>query len=494
MMLTEAVPYSLINQPEQYNYSIIRQFTVTALVCGILGMVVGVYLAIELIWPYFNFNLAALSFGRLRPVHTTLTVFGFAGNILFATSYYVVQRTCQVRLLNDRLTKFTFFGWQAVILLGVVTELSGYTQAREYAEFEWPIDLLVEVVWLVYLWVYITTLHRRNQPHIYVANWFYLACLLGMILSETIENLAVPVTIFGLKSYSRFSGVQDAMIQWWYGHNVMNFLLNMAFLGIMYYFIPKQAGRPLYSYRLSIIHFWSLILLSVWMAPNHLYWTALPDWTVTLGVTFSIMLWWPSWAGVINGLMTLSGAWDRLRVDPVLRFLIFALLCYGLTTLEGGLMSFRTINALFHYTDWIIGHAHLATQGWVAMMSFGVIYHLVPRLWNTKLYSIRSVSIHFWLAVAGITLHAGALAMSGIVQGQRLHAIDEYGNLVYGFMETDIVLDGPYLLRIIGGVLFLLGVVLMVHNIFVTITRIKSERAAIEARITAKLAIKGRPT
>ncbi|CAK0755170.1 membrane hypothetical protein [Gammaproteobacteria bacterium] len=340
MALPETLAYRLSNQPtERYNYGVVRQFTVMALVWGVLGMLVGVYLAGELIWPALNLDLPGLTFGRLRPVHTTLTVFGFGGSLLFATSYYVVQRTCQVHLVGNRLPEFTFWGWQTVLLFGIVSELLGYTQAHEYAEFEWPIDLLIGIVWLIYLWIYTSTLYRRSQPHLYVANWFFLACLLAMVLLHLTENLAVPVDSFGMKSYSRFAGVQDAMIQWWYGHNVLTFLLNMAFLGMMYYFVPKQAGRPLYSYRLSIIHFWSLIFLSVWAGPHHLYWTALPDWAATLGITFSVMLLLPSWAGVINGLMTLSGAWDRLRGDPVLRFLIAALIFYGLTIVDGGVES-----------------------------------------------------------------------------------------------------------------------------------------------------------
>ncbi|CAK0740234.1 Cbb3-type cytochrome c oxidase subunit CcoN1 [Gammaproteobacteria bacterium] len=479
---------------ERYNYGIVRQFAVMVLAWGVLGMVVGVYLAGELIWPALNLDLPGLTFGRLRPIHTALTVFGFGGSLLFATSYYVIQRTCQVRLVGDFLPKFTFWGWQAAVVLGVVSELLGYTQSHEYAEFEWPIDLLIGGVWLAYLWVYTITLYRRSQPQLYVANWFFLACLLAMVLLHTAGNLVVLVNILGMKSYSRFAGVQDAMIQWWYGNNLVTFLLNIAGLGMMYYFVPKQAGRPLYSYRLSIIHFWSLIFLSVWGGPHHLYWTALPDWAATLGVTFSVMLLLPSWAGVINGIMTLSDAWDRLRTDPVLRFLIVALVFYGLATIDGVLMSFETINAVTHYTDWTIGHAHVGTMGWVAMTAFGVLYHLIPRLWNTKLYSMRLVSIHFWAALGGIVLYTSALGIAGINQGQRLRVLDEYGNIAYSFMETDAFLNSPYLARGLGGTLFLLGMVVMVYNLFVTITQVQRERAAIEARIAAKLAVKGHPT
>jgi len=490
---TEILAYRSAVQPvERYNYNIVRQFVVMALVWGMLGMVVGVYLAGELLWPVLNLDLPALTFGRLRPIHTTLTIFGFCGSLLFATSYYVIQRTCQVRLVGDILPKVTFLGWQTIIVLGVISELLGYTQTHEYAEFEWPIDLLIGIVWLLYLWVYTLTLYRRSQSPLYVANWFYLACLLAMMLLHITGNLVTLVNISGIKSYSRFAGVQDAMIQWWYGNNLVAFLLNMAFLGMVYYFIPKQAGRPLYSYRLSIIHFWSLIFLSVWAGPHHLYWTALPDWAATLGVTFSVMLLLPSWAGVINGIMTLSGAWDRLRTDPILQFLIGALIFYGLTTIEGISMSFQTVNALTHYTDLTVGHAHVGTMGWIAMTAFGVLYHLVPRLWNTKLYSMHLVSIHFWIALGGIVTHALALGIAGIGQGERLRALDEYGNLAYSFMETDAFLNGPYLARELGGILFLSGMLVMVYNFFMTITHAQRERATIEARIAAKLAVKGR--
>ncbi len=491
MVPTEALAYRAASQPERYNYAIVRGFTVMALVWGVSAMVVGIYLAAELIWPILNLDLPGLTFGRLRPVHTTLAIFGFCGSLLFAASYYVAQRTCQERLAGTLLPLVTFWGWQAFVLLGVVSELLGYTQARKYAEFEWPLDVLVVMVWLAYLWVYTATLYRRSQPPLYVANWFFLACLLGMALLYVLENLVVPVDVLGMKSYSEFAGVQSAMVQWWYGHNVITFLLNMAFLGMMYYFLPKQVGRPLYSYRLSIIHFWSLVFLSVWAAPNHLNWTALPDWTVTLGVTFSVMLVLPSFAGVINGLMTISGAWHTLRTDPVLRFFVAALLFYGWVTLEGVTMSFQTINALSHCTDWTVGHAHFATLGWVSMMSFGVIYHLVPRLWDTKLYSVRLVALHFWVALFSVVLLAAALEIAGIGQALRLRTTDEYGNLVYSFMETDAFLTVPYLLRGLGGSLFLVGALVMVYNLVITVVRAQRKRAATEARIAAKLAVKG---
>ncbi len=491
MVSTEALAYGATSPRNRYDYAVVRQFTVMSLVFGLLGMVVGVYLAGELIWPDLGFDLPWLTFGRLRPVHTTLMVFGFCGNLLFAASYYVAQRTCQTRLVGGMFPASVFWGWQIILVLGLVSESLGETQARKYAEFEWPIALFLVLVWLVSLWVYVATLRRRKATPLYVANWFFLACFVGMALSYVLENLLLPVDWFGMKSYSPFSGVQSAMIQWWYGHNVITFLMNMAFLGMMYYFLPKQAGRPLYSYRLSVLHFWSLVFLSVWAAPNHLNWTALPDWTVTLGVTFSVMLLLPSLAGVVNGLMTLSGGWVQVRTDPVLRFMAVALVFYGWATLEGVNMSLQTFNALTHYTDWTIGHAHLATLGWVSMMSFGVVYHLVPRLWDTKLYSVRLVEIHFWIALFAIVLHTAALEVGGILQGVRLRALDEYGNLAYSFMETDAFLTVPYGLRGVGGLLFLSGVLIMVYNLAVTIVRAQRKRAAIDARIAAKLAVKG---
>ncbi|HHO68450.1 MAG TPA: cytochrome C oxidase Cbb3, partial [Gammaproteobacteria bacterium] len=340
---------------EQYNYDIIRKFTIMALVWGLLGMSAGVYIASELAWPFLNFDIAQITFGRLRPVHTTLVIFGFGGSALFATSYYVVQRTCQTRLYSDMLATFTFWGWQLAVGLGALSYMFGHTQSREYAEFEWPIDLLITVVWVAYFWVYVQTLRRRSQPHIYVANWFYMAFILATAILHIFNNLAVPVDMFSLKSYSLFSGVQDAMTQWWYGHNAVGFFLTAAFLGMMYYFVPKQAGRPVYSYRLSIVHFWALSFLYMWVGAHHLHWTALPDWTSTLAATFSIMLLLPSWGGMINGIMTLSGAWEKLRTDPIMLFLITALSFYGMSTFEGPMMSLKSVNALSHYTDWTIG-------------------------------------------------------------------------------------------------------------------------------------------
>jgi cytochrome c oxidase cbb3-type subunit 1 len=473
---------------EQYNYDIVRKFAIMALIWGLLGMTAGVYIASELAWPFLNFDIPEITFGRLRPVHTTLVIFGFGGSALFATSYYVVQRTCQTRLYSDWMATFTFWGWQAAVALGAISYMFGYTQAREYAEFEWPIDLLIAVTWVVYFLLYVQTLRRRSQPHIYVANWFYMAFILATAILHIFNNLAVPVGLFSLKSYSLFSGVQDAMTQWWYGHNAVGFFLTAAFLGMMYYFVPKQAGRPVYSYRLSIVHFWALSFLYMWVGGHHLHWTALPDWTSTLAATFSIMLLLPSWGGMINGIMTLSGAWEKLRTDPIMLFLITSLSFYGMSTFEGPLMSLKSVNALSHYTDWTVGHVHSGALGWVAMVSFGSFYHLIPRLYDTKIYSTRLIYIHFWLATIGILLYITSMWVAGIFQGLMLRSFDEYGNLAYTFVETVAFLHQPYAVRAVGGMFFVAGVVVMAYNVIRTVRRASSEAAELEARIAAKMA------
>ena len=473
---------------QQYNYDIIKKFAIMALVWGLLGMATGVYIASELAWPFLNFDIPEITFGRLRPVHTTLVIFGFGGSALFATSYYVVQRTCQTRLYSDWMAVFTFWGWQAAVALGAVSYVFGYTQSREYAEFEWPIDLIILVTWVVYFTLYIQTIRRRSQPHIYVANWFYIAFILVIALLHIFNNLAVPVGLFSMKSYSLFSGVQDAMTQWWYGHNAVGFFLTAAFLGMMYYFVPKQAGRPVYSYRLSIVHFWALAFLYMWVGAHHLHWTALPDWTSTLAATFSIMLLLPSWGGMINGIMTLSGAWEKLRTDPIMLFLITSLSFYGMSTFEGPLMSLKSVNALSHYTDWTVGHVHSGALGWVAMVTFGSFYHMVPRLYDTRMYSTRLIYLHFWLATIGIVLYITSMWVAGIVQGLMLRSFDDYGNLSYTFVESVAFLHKPYVWRALGGLFFVSGVAVMAFNMYMTIRRSRSEAAELEARIAAKMA------
>jgi len=470
-------------QPAQYNYAIVRNFTIMALVWGVLGMTAGLYIASELAWPFLNFDIPQITFGRLRPVHTTLVIFGFGGSALFATSYYVVQRTCQTRLWGGSLASFTFWGWQAAVALAAISYMAGYTQAREYAEMVWPIDILIAVVWVAYLVIYVMTLRNRSQPHIYVANWFYIAFILATAILHIFNNLAVPVSLFSLSSYSLQAGVQDAMTQWWYGHNAVGFFLTAAFLGMMYYFVPKQVGRPVYSYRLSIIHFWALIFLYMWVGAHHLHWTALPDWTSTLAATFSILLLMPSWGGMINGIMTLSGAWDKLRTDPIIRFLVVALSFYGMSTFEGPLMSLKSVNALSHYTDWTVGHVHSGALGWVAMISFGSLYHLVPRLWDTRMWSTGLMYLHFWLATIGIVLYISAMWVAGIGQGLLLRAFDDYGNLAYTFIETVQFLHQPYVVRALGGLFFVAGIVIMGFNVFMTIRQGRREQAALQAKL-----------
>jgi len=462
---------SSVTQHEQYNYDIVRKFTIMTLVWGAIGMFVGVYIASELAFPFLNFDIPYITFGRLRPVHTGAVIFGFGGSALFATSYYVVQRTCNARLFGDGMASFTFWGWQAVIVCAALGNMLGYSQGREYAEMEWPIDLLIEVVWVTYLIVFVGTLMKRKQPHIYVANWFYLAFILATALLHTFNNLAIPVSLFSMKSYSLFAGAQDAMTQWWYGHNAVGFFLTAAFLGMMYYFVPKQAGRPIFSYRLSVLHFWALIFLYMWAGAHHLHWTAIPDWTSTLAATFSIMLLLPSWGGMINGILTLSGAWDKMRTDPIIRFLIVALSFYGMSTFEGPMMSLKDVNALSHYTDWTIGHVHSGALGWVAMITFGSLYHMIPKLWNTPTHSVKLINVHFWLATIGILLYITAMWISGIMQGLMWRAFDDFGNLQYSFIESVAAAFPYYVMRALGGLFFLSGMVVMCYNMFMTIRK-----------------------
>jgi cytochrome c oxidase cbb3-type subunit I len=476
---------------EQYNFDIVKKFAVMSLVWAVVGMFAGVYIASELAWPFLNFDSPYFSFGRFRPVHTSAVIFGFGGSALFATSYYVVQRTCQTRLISDGMASFTFWGWQTIIVLAALSYLAGYSQGREYAEMEWPIDILIEIVWVTYLILFVGTIMRRKQPHIYVANWFYLAFILATALLHTFNNLAMPVDLFSMKSYSLFSGTQDAMTQWWYGHNAVGFFLTAAFLGMMYYFVPKQAGRPIYSYRLSIVHFWALSFMYMWVGGHHLHWTALPDWTSSLAAAFSILLLMPSWGGMINGIMTLSGAWDKLRTDPIMRFMIVALSFYGMSTFEGPMMSLKEVNALSHYTDWTVGHVHSGALGWVAMISFGSLYHMMPKLWDTKIYSQKLVEWHFWLATIGIVLYIVAMWISGITQGLMWRAFDEFGNLQYSFVESVAAMMPFYAMRAIGGMFFLTGTVLMAINMTMTIRQAKIENTALEAKLAAKMARAG---
>ncbi len=456
-----------------YNEDVVRLFTIATIFWGIVGFLVGVYIAFQLAYPVLNLGLEWTTFGRLRPIHTSAVIFAFGGNALLATSLYVVQRTCRASLFGGpALASFLFWGYQLFIVLAASGYLLGVTQSREYAEPEWYVDIWLTLVWVVYLVIFFGTLLRRKEPHIYVANWFYLAFIITIAVLHIFNNLAVPVSWTGTKSYSLFAGVQDALTQWWYGHNAVGFFLTAGFLGMMYYFVPKQAERPIYSYRLSIVHFWALIFLYIWAGPHHLHYTALPDWAQVLGMTFSVMLWMPSWGGMINGLMTLSGAWDKLRWDPVLRFLVVSVAFYGMSTFEGPLMSVRQVNALSHYTDWTIGHVHSGALGWVAFVSFGALYYLVPRLWKAeRLYSIRLVEWHFWIATLGVVLYITAMWVSGIMQGLMWRSYDSLGFLQYSFVETVAAMHPFYVIRAFGGVLFLIGALIMAYNLWRTMRR-----------------------
>ena len=455
-----------------YQNDVIKAGMIASLFWAIAGMTVGLIIALQLAYPnlfYFS-NLPFTNFGRLRPLHTSAVIFAFGGNVLIATSFYVVQRTCRARLAGGAWPWFVFWGYQTFIVLAGTGYLLGITQSREYAEPEWYADILLTIVWVAYLMVFLATLWRRKEPHIYVANWFYLAFIATIAVLHIVNNLAVPVSPLESKSFSLFSGVQDALTQWWYGHNAVGFFLTAGFLGIMYYFVPKRAERPIYSYRLSIVHFWTLIFIYIWAGPHHLLYTALPEWAQTLGMTFSIMLWMPSWGGMINGLMTLSGAWDKLRTDPVLRMLVVSVAFYGMSTFEGPVMSIKTVNALSHYTDWTIGHVHSGALGWVGFVSFGAIYCMVPWLWKRqRLYSTQLVEWHFWISTIGIVFYITAMWVSGIMQGLMWRAYNDFGFLEYSFVETVAAMHPYYVIRALGGLLYLSGTFIMVYNIWRTI-------------------------
>ena len=456
-------------QATVYNDKVVRQFAVMTVVWGVVGMLVGVICAAQLAWPQLNFGIPFLTYSRLRPLHTNAVIFAFGGCGLFATSYYVVQRTCQVRLISDKLAAFTFWGWQVVILCAAISLPLGYTFGKEYAELEWPIKILIAIIWVVYAVVFFGTIGTRKVRHIYVANWFYGAFIIAVALLHIVNSAFIPVG--WMKSYSVYSGVQDAMVQWWYGHNAVGFFLTAAFLGMMYYFVPKTAGRPVYSYRLSIVHFWSLIFVYMWAGPHHLHYTALPDWTQSVGMVFSLVLLAPSWGGMINGIMTLSGAWHKLRDDPTLRFLIVALSFYGMSTFEGPMMSIKTVNALSHYTDWGIGHVHSGALGWVGLITMGSLYYLIPRLFDRKqMYSVKAIELHFWIATIGVVLYIAAMWIAGVMEGLMWRSINPDGTLTYTFVEAVKATYPFYVLRLIGGLLYLSGMVVMAWNTLKTAT------------------------
>jgi cytochrome c oxidase cbb3-type subunit 1 len=455
-------------EAQTYNDGVVRQFAVMTVVWGIVGMLVGVIIAAQLMWPALNFDVPWLSFGRLRPLHTNAVIFAFGGCALMATSFYVVQRTCHVRLFAGPLASFVFWGWQLVIVLAAVTLPLGLTQGKEYAELIWPIDVLIAVVWVAYGIVFFGTIAIRQVRHIYVANWFYGAFIITVALLHIVNSLAIPVSL--LLSYPIYAGVVDGMVQWWYGHNAVGFFLTAGFLGMMYYFVPKQAGRPVYSYRLSVVHFWALISIYMWAGPHHLNYTTLPDWAQSLGMVFSLLLLAPSWGGMINGIMTLSGAWHKLRTDPILKFMIVSLSFYGMSTFEGPMMSVKTVNALSHYTDWTIGHVHSGALGWVAMISMGCLYNLIPRVFGReKMYSEKLIDLHFWIATIGVVLYIASMWIAGVMQGLMWRAVNDDGTLTYSFIESLEATYPYYALRLLGGTVFLIGTLIMAYNVWKTI-------------------------
>jgi cytochrome c oxidase cbb3-type subunit 1 len=471
-------------ESKTYNYTVVRQFAIMTVVWGIVGMLVGVIVAAQLAFPDFFLwdGISFLSYGRLRPLHTNAVIFAFGGSALFATSYYVVQRTCQTRLFGGPLVAFTFWGWQLIIVLAALTLPLGITTSKEYAELEWPIDLLIAVVWVSYAIVFFGTVATRKVSHIYVANWFYGAFILTVALLHIGNSMAIPVTL--TKSYSLYHGAIDAMVQWWYGHNAVGFFLTAGFLGMMYYFVPKQAGRPVYSYRLSVVHFWALISTYMWAGPHHLHYTALPDWTQSIGMIFSLILLAPSWGGMINGIMTLSGAWHKLRTDPILKFLIVSLSFYGMSTFEGPMMSIKTVNALSHYTDWTVGHVHSGALGWVAMVSIGALYYLIPRVFGKdSMFSSKLVELHFWIATIGVVLYIAAMWIAGVMQGLMWRAVNADGTLTYSFIESVARTYPFYYVRLIGGALFLVGMFVMAYNVWKTVAGARAVDDAIPAAV-----------
>jgi len=450
-----------------YDDAIVRKFVFASVGWGVIGLLVGVIIATQLAFFQANFDTSWLTFGRLRPLHTNAVIFAFVGNMIFGSVYYSMQRLLKTRMASDLLSKIHFWGWQLIIVCAAVTLPLGITQSKEYAELEWPIDLLVTVIWVVFAINFFWTLIKRREKHLYVAIWFYISFVVTIAVLYIVNNLALPV--FAFKSYSIYAGVQDALVQWWYGHNAVAFFLTTPVLGIMYYYLPKAAERPVYSYRLSIVHFWSLVFLYIWAGPHHLLYTALPEWAQSLGMVFSLMLWAPSWGGMLNGLFTLRGAWDKLRTDPIIKFLIAGVTFYGMATFEGPLLSIKSVSALGHYTDWIIGHVHTGALGWNGFMAAGVFYWLVPRLYGTELHSKSLANFHFWLGTLGILLYAMAMWIGGITQGLMWRAVTAEGALLYpNFVETIEAIRPMYMMRIVGGLMYFVGFCLMAYNLFVT--------------------------
>ena len=479
-----AVPRASAATLDRFSYddAIVRKFLFATLIWGVVGMLVGLLIALQLADPIFNLNVEWLSFGRLRPLHTNAVVFAFAGNAFFTGCYYSTQRLLKARMFSDGLSQFHFWGWQAIIVAAAITLPLGFTQAKEYAELEWPIDIAIAVVWIAFAVNFFGTLIKRRERHLYVALWFYIASIVTVAILHIFNNLSMPAGLF--KSYSIYAGVQDAFMQWWYGHNAVAFFLTTPFLGLMYYFMPKAAEGPVFSYKLSILHFWSLVFMYIWAGPHHLHYTALPEWASTVGMLFSVMLWAPSWGGMINGLLTLRGAWHKVASDPILKFFVVGITAYGMSTFEGPMLSIKSVNALAHYTDWIIAHVHTGALGWNGFMTFGMVYWLLPRLFQTEIYSKKAMELHFWIGSVGIVLYVVAIYSAGVTQGLMWRAFDETGRLAYpDFVETVVKLLPMYWMRVIGGTFFLIGTLIFGWNIIMTWMRrpVRYEVPIIEA-------------
>lgn len=450
-----------------YDNTIVRNFSIATVIWGIIGMLVGLTVACQLVWPQLNFGLEYTSFGRIRPLHTNAVIFAFVGNGIFAGVYYSLQRLCKTRMYSDALSSIHFWGWQLIILSAVLTLPMGYTTSKEYAELEWPIDIAITLIWVVFGWNMFATILKRNEKHLYVAIWFYIGTFVTVAVLHIVNSFEFPVSF--MKSYSWYAGVQDALVQWWYGHNAVAFFLTTPYLGIMYYFVPKAANRPVFSYRLSIIHFWALIFIYIWAGPHHLLYTSLPDWAQSLGVVFSVMLIAPSWGGMLNGLLTLRGAWDKVREDPILKFFVVAITAYGMATFEGPMLSLKNVNAIAHFTDWIVAHVHVGGLGWNGFLTFGMLYWLMPRLYNTKLYSKKLANFHFWIGTLGILFYALPLYWAGLTQSLMWKEFTADGFLAYpNFLETVTQIRTMYMLRALGGALFISGVIVMAYNLVMT--------------------------
>ena len=461
-----SIPAPLLDR-FSYDDDIVRKFLFATLIWGVVGMLVGLLIALQLANPVFNFNTSWLSFGRLRPLHTNAVIFAFAGNAFFCGCYYSTQRLLKARMFSDGLSHFHFWGWQAIIVSAALTLPFGYTQAKEYAELEWPIDIAIAVVWVVFAVNFFGTLIKRRERHLYVALWFYIASIVTVAILHIFNNLSIPAG--PLKSYSIYAGVQDAFMQWWYGHNAVAFFLTTPFLGLMYYFMPKAAEGPVFSYKLSILHFWSLVFMYIWAGPHHLHYTALPEWASTVGMLFSVMLWAPSWGGMINGLLTLRGAWHKVAADPILKFFVVAITAYGMSTFEGPVLSIKSVNALAHYTDWIIAHVHTGALGWNGFLTFGMVYWLLPRVFQTEIYSKKAMELHFWIASIGIVLYVVAIYSAGVTQGLMWRAFDSTGRLAYpDFVETVVKLLPMYWMRVVGGLMYFAGTLMFGWNIIMT--------------------------